>query len=180
MRSKLFLVVMVVAMSCLQAMVITYTLVGAQAVGIEGHQQSSTTVPSAVILNYLHQLDTPKISEIIGWFFTRTVTFFLIQSVPLVVYFYCSHSTRQKRIIALTTWLLPAIISAPTIIVPILYIFSPLISIEFFSNLLSDQLAERDFRFGLTPTSAAIGLFNLFWFSMIIKSWFFPDRGSRT
>jgi hypothetical protein len=39
---------------------------------------------------------------------------------------------------------------------------------------------DKIFLFRLAPTSAAIGLFNLFWLGMIVKSWFFPDRGSRT
>jgi hypothetical protein len=100
---------------------------------------------------------------------------FLVQCIPVIVYEYFQ-SIKSKRIVALIIWLLPALVSVPKLENIAAYLMSPLFSIDFFTNLMSDSNAMEDFGEGFIFTIAVIGWFNLFWLGVTIKAWFFPKQ----
>jgi hypothetical protein len=172
-RSTAILLLGVLVISFLQASTLTYRDLGQQIINTNHAQLPDVGITYLFISNHIKQLGTTKLLSEIA---SRSILLFLIQCIPVLFYEYFK-SIKSKRIVVLVIWLVLAIIGFPILKNIAVYLFSPLFSIGFFADLMSDSNAMEDFAEGFFPI-AAIGWFNLFWLGVTIKAWFFPKQST--
>jgi len=165
-RSRLLFCVFII--SCLQSATLALGEIGHQVVTENLDQLPGVLIPFPLFLNHLSRLGGVKTLLTRG---SSVIPLFLVQSSFALVYGLCE-SRRSKRITALVIWLLPAMISLPTLVGPIIYLMSaiyPFILLDLVSgNLDKEEIAE-----GWAFTLASLGWFHLFWLGITIKNWFF-------
>lgn len=166
---RFWLLFCVFTISCIQSATLALEEIGRQVV-LENSEQllGGILIPFPFFLNHLSRLGGIKALSILS---SNVVPLFLVQSIPALAYSFCK-SLRSKRITALLIWLLPAIISLPTLIGPLVYlIYTPLAPLILL-DLVSGKVGKEDVAEGLSFYLAAIGWFHLFWLSITIKNWF--------
>jgi hypothetical protein len=161
----------ILVISFIQAIILTYGDLGEQVIATNYEQLPGVEVTRLFIFNHLKELGFVKLLSEIA---SKSILLFLVQCIPALIYARFQ-SIDSKRIVALTIWLLPALITLPTLKNTAVYLISPLLSVGFFTDLVSDSNAMEDFSEGIF-TIAAIGWFNLFWLGVTIKAWFFSKQ----
>ena len=123
---RFWLLFCVFIISCLQSATLAFGEVGHNLEPLSG-----VSIPFPLFLNHLSRLGAIKALLILG---SNVVPLFLVQSIPALVYSFCK-SPRSKRIAALLIWLLPALISLPSLVGPVMYLMSP--------NYLNIRIARK-------------------------------------
>ena len=172
-RQHYYLLFGVLIVCLIQAMILVCWDVGRQVIRDNIEQLSGIEVPPSLIFNYLSQLG---IGNIIWKVVSKTIPLFLIQCIPALIYGRFQ-SVAAKLESPLIIWLVPALISLPTIVGTVIYLMSPIYSINFFVRLVLDKAdTKEDFAEAKVFPLAAIGWFKLFWLGVTIKTWFFSRR----
>jgi hypothetical protein len=167
-----YLLLGILAISCIQGAILTYKDLGEQVIATS--QVSGVEVTRLFIFNQLKDFGVEKIFSEIA---IKSILLFLVQCFPALIYAYFQ-SIKSKRIVALTVWLLPALIALPTLKNTAAYLISPLLTVGFFTDLFSDSNAMEDFSEGFIFNFAVLGCFNLFWLGVTIKAWFFTKQST--
>ncbi len=164
-----------------QATILAYGDFGTEAVLANLDRLNDIQVLKALIISYLGQLELAKIvSKVAGY----TILLFFIQSIPVFIYG-CFKSIKSRRRAALvirllpaTVWFLPALLGLPeTLIGTALYLFSPIYAIATFPGFMfaTQSFNKEDFAEGWAFMLAVVGWFHLFWLSVTVKVWVFPN-----
>jgi hypothetical protein len=167
-----YLLLSILAINCIQAAILTYRDLGEQVITASYEKLPRVEVTRLFIFNQLKNFGVTKILSEIA---VKSIFLFFVQCIPVLTYAYFQ-SIKSKRIIALTIWLLPVMITLPKLEYIAGYLMSPLFSIGFFTDLFSDSNAMEDFSEGSIFTIAVMGWFNLFWLGVTIKAWFFTKQ----
>ena len=165
---RFWLLFCVFIISSLQSAILAFGEIGHQVILENSEQLPGVLIPFPLFVNHLSRLGGIKALSTLGG---KIFPLFLVQSIPALVYSFCE-SLRSKRITALLIWLLPAIISLPTLIGPPLYLMSAVYASFILPELVLGNIAKEDVAEGLTFSLAAISWFHLFWLSITIKNWF--------
>lgn len=167
---RFWLLFCVFIISCLQSATLALAEMGRQVVSENSEQLlGGIRIPFPLFLNHLSRLGGIKALSILS---SNVVSLFLVQSIPALAYSFCK-SLRSKRITALLIWLLPAIISLPSLIGPLVYLIYTPLAPPILLSLVSGNVDKEDVAEGWVFQLAAIGWFHLFWLSITIKNWFF-------
>lgn len=171
-RFWLFLAVFL--LSSHQATILAYGLFGKEAIAANIEQLSDAFIPNSLVLSYVGQLGIEKISSRIAAY---AIPLFLVQSLPALLYT-CLNSVEDRRVTALSIWLLPALIGLPTLVITAVYLMSPIYAIFTLPGFMflntTGRTHKEDFAEGLIFNIAVIGWFHIFWLCVTIKAWFFP------
>jgi hypothetical protein len=124
-----YLLLSVLAISCIQAAILTYKDLGKQVIATS--QTTGVEITHLFISNHLKQLGVAKLLSEIA---SKSILLFLVQCIPVIVYEYFQ-SIKSKRIVALIIWLLSALASIPKLENIAGYLMSPLSSIGFFTDV---------------------------------------------
>lgn len=166
-----WLLLCVFSISWFQSATLAFEVIGHQVVSENSGQLPGVQIPFPLFLNHLNRLGVITSLSTLGG---SLISLFLVQSIPALVYSSCK-SLQSKRITALLIWILPAIISLPILVGPLLYLMSLLYAPSIWLDLVSGRICKEDTAEGLTFPLAAIGWFHWFWLSITIKNWFFSS-----
>jgi hypothetical protein len=177
-RFWLFLAVFLLSLH--QATILAYGEFGREAIAANIEQLSDAFIPNSLVISYIKQLGIERISFRITIYM---IPLFFVQSIPVLIYT-CFSSVKDRRVAALTIWILPALLGLPTLGITVVYLLSPLYTIFTFPGFMflneTGQTHKEDFAEGLIFTVAAIGWFHVFWLAVTVKIWFFPRHLNET
>jgi hypothetical protein len=162
-----YVILTLLVVSCLQALILTFDEFIWEAISANQKlfSEIKAPVPNTFILDYLNQIGIFRVGSATA---IKAIVLFAIQSIPVCIYSYC-HSIKSKRIASLIVWLLPPlIVKIPLIVETILsypshiflgvlfslrselvYLLSPVCTLDFFLNLASDTFDKKIFYKGI-------------------------------